>query len=65
MYRVEKEQIEIEGSTLTVYGIADEKGFIFDFTTELQKAEETVTLLNENNVEHCHVADIIEDIIYT
>ena len=47
------------------YGIADENRFYFSFTQDKNIAEETVILLNKNQVAPCHIADIIEDMFYS
>lgn len=48
-----------------LYGVADEKDFYFDFTTDKKLAEKFVDFLNEYEVEVCHVPEIIEDFFYS
>ena len=65
MYKTEQKEVSSEGETITVWGISDENGFIFDFTTDYEAAKKFVALLNENNVGKQHVAEIAEDFFYT
>ncbi len=64
MYKAEQKEISAEGETVTVWGIADENGFILDFTTDYEAAESFVRMLNENGVERQHVTEIAEDLFY-
>lgn len=65
MYKTSSQQSTIEGETQTLYGVADENRFYCDFTTDIGTAEAAVKFLNENNVEPCHVYEIIEDLFYS
>lgn len=64
MYRVKKEQQEIEGNAITLCGITDETGMIMTLTSDFETAENFVKLLNEFSVERCHVTEIAEDMFY-
>ena len=65
MYTVEKVKIKAESSEKELYAVADESGIICDFTSNFSVAEKLVRALNKNNVERCHVMDVIEDIFYS
>lgn len=65
MYRVEEEKIFVEGEEVTLYGVGDENRFYCGFTRSRQIAADFADLLNNNGVEACHVADIIEDMFYS
>lgn len=65
LYKTQCKEIEIEGETQMLYGAADENCFYCDFTTDITEAEKTVNFLNENEVEPCHVVEIIEDLFYS
>ncbi len=65
MYRVEKEQSEIEDSEIILCGIADENGMIMTLTSDFETAENFVKLLNELSVESCHVTEMAEDMFYS
>lgn len=61
MYSSFSTDTEIGGKRLTVYGIACNGEALFCFTESRRAAEEAAALLNENSVEPCHAAEIIED----
>lgn len=65
MYKTESKQSSIDEETQTLYGVADEECFYCDFTTDIDTAESIVKFLNENEVEPCHVFEIIEDLFYS
>ncbi len=65
MYKAEEEKAVIEGEEVTLYGISDENRFYCGFTVSRETAEGVAALLNANEVESCHVTDIIEDLFYS
>lgn len=65
MYRTECRKSKNEEGTCVVYGISDDSGFYFDFTADENEANEFAAFLNENDVESCHVAEVIEDFFYS
>ena len=65
MYRAEQKEISTEDGIILVWGIADDNGFILDFTTDKNTAEKFADVLNENLVERIHIAEIVEDIFYS
>lgn len=65
MYSTQCKKAEIEGETCTLYGVSDGSGFCFDFTTDEKAANKFAAFLNENDVEPCHVQEIIEDLFYS
>ena len=65
MYRAEEKLVSSENGLISVWGIADEYGFIIDFTGSRNIAEEIADIINENNVERIHIAEIIEDMFYS
>ena len=65
MYRAEQKEISTEDGIISVWGIADDNGFILDFTTDKNTAESFAAVLNENRVERIHIAEIIEDMFYS
>lgn len=65
MYRAEQKEISTEDGIISVCGIADDNGFILDFTTDKNTAEKFADVLNVNQVERIHIAEIIEDMFYT
>lgn len=65
MYKAEQKEISAEDSMISVWGISDDNGFIIDFTTDRSIAEEIADILNKNNVERQHVAEIVEDCFYS
>ncbi len=64
MYRAEQKDFSSDDGVISVWGISDDDGFIFDFTTDNKKAEEIADVLNKNKVERVNVAEIIEDLFY-
>lgn len=65
MFRAELRKIINGDKEETVYGIADENRFYCDFTRDCETARELARLLNEMEVESCHVIEIIEDMFYS
>ena len=65
MYKTHCTEIEIEGKMEVVYGAANPEGFCFDFTTDAEEADRLVDFLNKNEVELCHVPEVIEDLFYS
>lgn len=65
MYKIQCRETDVEGETHILYGISDENGFCFDFTTNEKCAEKFAEFLNMNAVEACHVSEIIEDFFYS
>lgn len=65
MYKTQCREADVEGEHCMLYGVADEKDFYFDFTTDKKLAEKFVGFLNEYEVEVCHVPEIIEDFFYS
>ena len=65
MYRAEEKLVSSENGLISVWGIADEYGFIIDFTDIRNIAEEITDIMNKNNVERIHIAEIIEDMFYS
>ncbi len=65
MYRAEQKEISTEDGMISVWGVADESGFILDFTTDNITAEEFIDVLNKNNIERRHILEIIEDCFYS
>ncbi len=65
MYKAEQKEISAEDSIILVWGISDDNGFILDFTTDKNIAEEFADILNKNDVERQHIAEIIEDYYYS
>ena len=65
LYKIQCKEFESEGETRTLYGVADENGFLLDFTDDIFAAQRIVDLLNINQVEQCHVFDVVEDLLYS
>lgn len=65
MYKTEEEKAVIEDEEVILYGIADENRFYCSFTLCKEIADEVADLLNENEVDACHVNDVIEDMFYS
>lgn len=65
MYKTQCTEIEIEGETRVIYGAANMEGICYDFTTDIEEANRLVDFLNKNEVELCHVPEIIEDLFYS
>ena len=65
MYFVTKETVIIESKAEELFGISDGCESFPCLTPDVNQAECIVKLLNENNVEANHVADVIEDMLYT
>ena len=65
LYKAQRKETDIDGKPCVLYGITDENGFYSDFTADKRCAESFAEFLNENGVEPCHVADIIEDFFYS
>ena len=61
MYKAKMEKSEIKESVV-IYSIADESGIIIRFISDYDSAEGFANLLNELQVERCHVAEIAEDV---
>lgn len=65
MYKAEEQSVSTEDGVKILYGISDEKRFYCEFTDSREIAQKVAKLLNENNVESCHVSEIIEDLFYS
>lgn len=65
MYKAQSKELKIEGKKCVLYGVSDENGFYYDFTTDKICAERFADFLNDNKVEPCHVPEIIEDYFYS
>lgn len=65
MYKTESVEKTIEGKVTVLYGITDGKSISIDFTANEAEAERFADFLNENDVEPCHVPEIIEDFFYS
>lgn len=65
MYFVTKRTVEIENTIHEEFGVSCGENNIIFFTSDIKEAEMLAELLNENEVEPNHVADIIEDLFYT
>jgi len=65
LYKAQSIETNIDGEIFILYGISGENGFLCDFTTDKRCAERFAEFLNKNNVEPCHVPDIIEDFFYS
>ncbi len=65
MYKSHEKTVNIENNSFKLYGIADENGFICDFTPDRIKNDKLINMLNKNDVERCHVKDIVCDIIFS
>ena len=64
MYKIKEVSLKVEGTDVTSIGIFDEKEMICDLPVKTDIAKKTVKLLNDNEVERCHVFDIVEDMFY-
>jgi len=65
LYKTQCREADVEGEAFILYGVSDEIGFYIDFTTDKKLAERFANLLNANDVEACHVPEIIEDFFYS
>lgn len=65
MYKVQEKETNIDGEIFILYGISDENGFYLDFTADEMCAGRFAEYLNRNNVEACHIPDLIEDLFYS
>lgn len=65
MYQLAKVRKTVENQEFEIYGVEKDGRVLCDFTVERKEAENIINLLNDNGVEENHVADIIEDFIYT
>lgn len=65
MYKTECKESKVDEEICVIYGVSDGADFFLDFTTDEESAKIFVTFLNENDVEICHVADLIEDLFYS
>lgn len=65
MYKTQFAEKVIEGKKYKLYGVTDGNGFCLDFTPDERIAEEFADYLNKNEVEVCHVPEIIEDLFYS
>ncbi len=65
MYKAEEKSVSTEDGVKFLYGISDEKRFYCEFTDSRETAENVANLLNDNEVEGCHVVEIIEDLFYS
>lgn len=65
MYKTEEQSVSAEDGVKILYGISDENRFYCEFTQSKEEAENVVKILNENEVESCHVLDVIEDMFYS
>lgn len=65
MYKAEEQSVPTEDGVEILYGISDENRFYCEFTDSREIAENVAKLLNDNEVEDCHVLEIIEDLFYS
>ena len=65
MYKTQCREADVEGESYILFGVSDEKGFYVDFTTDEKLAKKFTEFLNCNDVEACHVPEIIEDLFYS
>ena len=65
MYKAEEQSVAMEDGVKILYGISDENRFYCEFTDSRETAENVAKLLNDNEVEGCHVSEIIEDLFYS
>ncbi len=65
MYKIRTKEIEIEGEKKLMFGVECENGVCYDFSTDADEAKRLAIFLNENEVEFCHVTEVIEDLFYS
>lgn len=65
MYKTEKIIIEIENEPKEHYAVINDDGFYYELSGDEITVNFIADLLNNNDVEICHAADIIEDYIYS
>lgn len=64
-YKLCEKIVEAPGEALTAYGIITPDGErIDDITFSRDSAQRLVRMLNENEVESCHVRDVIDDFLF-
>lgn len=64
MYKLTNKQVEIEGTTYTVYGISyDDEFYVEDISPDRTKVEGLVADCNKYSLDPVHLYDIIEDFI--
>lgn len=65
MYKAEEQSVSTDDGVKILYGISDENRFYCEFTDSIETAQRVAKLLNDNDVEGCHVPEIIEDLFYS
>ena len=64
MYKLTETKIKTEENVeYTTYGIKSENFCFNDLCDDKEKIEKLVSLCNENNLDECHINDVVQDFL--
>ena len=63
MFTICKKSFSIDGRLETVYGVQSDKIIFDDISPDMDTVERLLVLLNGNDIDSEHIADVIEDFV--